>query len=99
MKRHRVVVVPWSRAIGQRVLPNWLAITIGRTIIAWRDLEESELAHELEHVRQWARHGIPFPVIYLVASWEARRKGGRWYEDNRFEVAARKAADTIRKGR
>ncbi len=99
MTTHRVVVLPWARRIGGRALSDWLAITIGRTIVAWRPLNDTELAHELEHVRQWGRYGLRFPIVYLAASVSARRGGGGWYRDNRFEVEARKAADTIAKTR
>jgi hypothetical protein len=74
------------------MLPDWLAISLGRHVIAWRDLDEAELAHELEHVRQWQEHGLTFPLSYLAASVAARRAGRHWYRDNRYEVAARKAA-------
>ena len=97
MKPHRVVIVPWLRVVGRFVIPEWLAITIGRTIFAWRELSAGELAHELEHVRQWGRHGIAFPVVYAAASLRARRAGKSWYRDNRFEQAARKAASRISK--
>jgi hypothetical protein len=90
--RHRLVVIPWLRFLGRVLLRNWLAITIGRTILAWRPLTATELAHELEHVRQWERFGLLFPFAYLAESYRARRTGGRWYEDNRFEAAARRAA-------
>lgn len=89
---HRVHVWPWTRVLGRRVIPNWLAISLGRHVIAWRDLEGGELEHELEHVRQWQRHGWAFPIAYAVASLSARRRGGHWYRDNRFEVEARAAA-------
>jgi hypothetical protein len=69
-------------------LPNWLAITIGRHIFAWRSMTEAELGHELVHVEQWARHGWRFPLLYLAASLRARRRG-HWYRDNRFEREAR----------
>jgi hypothetical protein len=92
MPQHRVVTWPWMRGVGRLVLRDWLAITIGRTIFAWRSLTDEELEHELEHVRQWARYGPPFPVVYLAASMRARRSGGRWYRDNRFEAEAREAA-------
>lgn len=88
----RVHVWPWSRTLGRRLLPNWLAISLGRHVIAWRDLDEDELAHELEHVRQWQEHGWTFPLSYLAASVRARRRRGHWYHDNPYEVAARKAA-------
>src|SRR5687767_8322577 len=45
---HRIVVVPWLKGFMQKfVLPDWTAITIGKRIFAWRDLDEVELAHEL----------------------------------------------------
>jgi hypothetical protein len=98
MTAHRVRVVPWLRRPGRLLLPDWLAITLGRTILTWRSLGPEELAHELEHVRQWDRHGLAFVIAYAAESLRARRAGGHWYRDNRFEREARKAADTIRKG-
>ena len=96
---HRLHVWPWTRALGRRLLlPNWLAISIGRHIVAWRDLNEVELAHELEHVRQWGKHGWRFPIAYVAASLRARRSGRHWYRDNRYEVAARRAAAERRRG-
>lgn len=71
---------------------GWLAITIGRHIWSWRDLDERELAHELCHVRQWRRYGARFIPRYARASWRAWRAGGDPYRDNAFEVAARQAA-------
>jgi hypothetical protein len=95
MTPHRVVVWPWLRRIGGRVLPNWLAITIGRTIFSWRPLSDAELAHELEHVRQWRSGAVRFPVAYLAESVRAVRAGKRWYHDNRFEADARAAAARV----
>jgi hypothetical protein len=91
------VIVPWLRLPGSRlVLPGWLAITIGPVIVSWRALDGPELAHELEHVRQWRRHGLRFIPRYLRASRGAARAGGDGYRDNPFEVAARRAADRVR---
>ena len=90
--KHRVVVWPWLRLLGRLILRDWLAITLGPLILAWRPLTDVELAHELAHVRQWQRHGIWFPFVYLAASLAARRAGGGWYRDNAFEVEARRAA-------
>lgn len=89
---HRIHVWPWTRRLGRRVLPSWLAISLGHHVVAWRDLDDGELAHELEHVRQWRRHGWAFPIAYLAASLRARRARKHWYRDNPFEVAAREAA-------
>ena len=95
MTRHRVVVLPWLRRPGSRLLPDWLAITIGPLILTWRPLTDAELEHELEHVRQWHRHGVTFPLRYWTESLRARRAGRRWYHDNRFEAEARTAAERI----
>ncbi len=89
---HRVHVWPWLRGLGSTVLKDWLAITLGRHIYAWRPMSPAELEHELEHVRQWAAYGWRFPMAYVAASLQARRRGKRWYADNRFEEAARAAA-------
>lgn len=95
MTRHHVVVLPWLRRPGSRLLRDWLAITIGPLILSWRPLTDAELAHELEHVRQWRRHGITFPLRYWAESLRAGRAGRRWYHDNRFEAEARSAAEHI----
>jgi hypothetical protein len=89
--KHRVHVVPWLRRVGGRVLPDWLAITIGRDIFAWRELQAAELRHELAHVRQWREHGAAFPIRYAGASLRALMAGRGWYRGNRFEVEAREA--------
>jgi hypothetical protein len=94
---HTVIVVPWLRRPGHYlILPNWLAITIGRWIFAWRPLDEAELAHELTHVRQWRRYGLRFIPRYLRASWTAAwPEDGNSYRDNKFEVEARAAAEAV----
>ena len=95
---HRVHVLQWLRPIGGRVLlANWLAITIGRDIWCWRDLDAPELAHELEHVRQWDRHGPTYIALYAWSSVAAMLAGRHWYRDNAFEVAARRAASTVQR--
>lgn len=85
----RIHVWPWLRRVGGVALHDWLAITLGRHIFAWRDMTERELRHELVHVEQWSRHGWRFPVAYLAASLRARRRGEHWYRDNPFEREAR----------
>ena len=90
---YRLVILPWLRAIGRRwIMPDWLAITIGPLILAWRPPSEQELAHEVAHVRQWRRHGVLFVPRYLLASQRAARAGGDRYRDNVFEIEARRAA-------
>lgn len=92
MKPHRLHVWPWLHPLGSLLLTDWLAITVGRHIFAWRDLDDGELAHEVAHVEQWRRHGLAFPVAYLADSLRCRRSGKRWYHDNRFEQEAREAS-------
>ena len=95
---HSVIVVPWLKLPMQRfVLPNWTAITIGRRIFAWRELDKVELAHELKHVEQWRRHGPVFIALYLLASRAAAKAGGDRYADNRFEKEAKAAEELERK--
>jgi hypothetical protein len=84
-------VRPRLRPIGRLLLRNWLAITIGSHIWAWRRLGPRELAHEMAHVRQWRRYGIGFAVRYLAASLRSWVAGTGWYRGNRFEIEARAA--------
>jgi hypothetical protein len=94
---HRVLVMPWLKRPMQRfVLPNWTAITIGKRIFSWRELDEVELAHEVQHVRQWKRYGLRFIPRYLAASRAASRGGGDRYADNAFEKEAMEAAEKVR---
>lgn len=87
----------WLRRPAQRlIMRNWLAITIGPLIFSWRTLDEVELAHELEHVRQWRRHGLAYIYRYFRASDDAVRAGGHRYHDNIFEVEARAAEELAR---
>jgi hypothetical protein len=92
---HRVHVVPVLQRPAERIFRNWLAITLGRHIWAWRPLSPPELAHEVAHVRQWARHGWSFPLAYALASVRAVMTRGHWYRDNAFEREARAAADAV----
>lgn len=94
---YRLLVIPWIRRLAQRfVLPDWLAITIGSTIISWRPLDAVELAHELAHVGHWKKHGIRFIPRYLRASNAAERAGKDRYRDNPFEIEARQAEEAVR---
>ena len=87
---HRVHVMRALQRPGRILLPNWLAIT-SEVIWTWRTLDDRELRHELEHVRQWRRYGLTFAVRYLRASLRSWRAGTGWYRGNAFEVAARAA--------
>ncbi len=85
MTRHRLHTVPWLRHLGRLLIAEWLAITIGRDIFAWRALSERELRHELAHVAQWRRRPFTFPVRYL---WCHLRYG---YAANPYELEAKEA--------
>ncbi|MEO6058652.1 MAG: hypothetical protein ABIQ05_01600 [Candidatus Limnocylindria bacterium] len=89
--RVQIHVRPRLRPIGDLLLPDWLAITIGSHVWAWRRLNDAEMAHELAHVSQWRSHGARLPLLYLVGALRAWRAGGDWYRDNPFERAARAA--------
>ncbi|HET6820509.1 MAG TPA: hypothetical protein VFH98_08145 [Candidatus Limnocylindria bacterium] len=97
--KHRIHVLPRLRRVGGLLLPNWLAITLGRDIFAWRELTPAELEHELEHVRQWGRYTVLFPLLYLGASVAALVTRRGWYRGNHFEVQARAAAEPVRPAR
>ena len=95
---YRLIVVPFLRGLGSRlIMPGWLAITIGRWILAWRDLDKAELAHELTHVRQWRENGLLYIPRYFAESSRAKRAGGDRYRDNKFEIEARAAEDAVKK--
>jgi hypothetical protein len=94
--RYRQHVHPILRRPGKLLLRNWLAITLGGHIWSWRPLDAAELAHEVVHVEQWARHGWRYPLRYWWASVTAMRSRRSWYWDNEFERAARAAADKVR---
>jgi hypothetical protein len=97
MPAHRCVVLPWIKSLGQRIfIPSWLAITIGPVIFSWRPLDKVELAHELQHVRQWQKYGLSYIPRYFAASNAAVKAGGDRYWDNAFEVEARAAAEKVR---
>lgn len=59
-----------------------------RTLHAYRD-------HELIHVRQAERWGPFFLPAYFGASALAWARGGHFYEDNWFEVDARRQAPHV----
>jgi hypothetical protein len=95
---YKLIVWPFLKGPMQRmVLPNWLAITVGKRIYSWRKLDDAELAHEITHVRQWKRYGIAYPIRYWSASRSASKGGGDRYRDNRFEREAYETEAEVRK--
>ena len=85
----------WVPALGGRLSGmrrSAAAVTLGRTIVVHPDVVRSGpvldgrlLRHELEHVRQWRRHPLTFPIRYALCHL---RYG---YHDNPYERAARDA--------
>ena len=63
------------------------AVTLGDAIVLHPDVQLTTelLRHELEHVKQWRRHSLSFPFLYV---WGHFRHG---YRNNPFEVEARAA--------
>ncbi len=80
----------WVPALGGRLSGmgrNAAAVTLGRTIVVHPDaaMDGRLLRHELEHVRQWRRYPLTFPIRYALCHL---RYG---YHDNPYERAAREA--------
>ncbi len=70
-----------------------IALALGHVVIA-RDSDclAQTSAHEREHVRQFERWGLLFPVVYSAESIYRWLRGENPYRDNRFERAANAAA-------
>lgn len=75
------------------LIPTWaLAQVWGPFILVRRDAHEYPksalrrlLRHEMEHVRQWKRYGVLFPLVY-VFNWV---RAGFSYTNNELEKRAR----------
>lgn len=70
-----------------------IAMALGHVVIA-RDAHclAQTSAHEREHVHQFERWGLLFPIIYGAESIYCWLKCEDPYRDNRFERAANEAA-------
>lgn len=79
----------WPRRLGWR----YSAITLGHVVLSLGDISDEMMRHELVHVRQYERWGVFLLPAYLIASVAAMSRGGHYYRDNRFEVAARSPED------
>lgn len=84
----------FARLAARKLKCKTVAAVLGNTIHLWNVSREDFLkrtpwvVHEVEHVRQFKRHGfLPFVCLYL---WESARRG---YHNNRYEVEARVAED------
>jgi hypothetical protein len=70
-----------------------IAMALGHVVIARDDgCMARTNAHEREHVRQFERWGLLFPLIYSGESIYRWLRGEHPYRDNRFEQAANQAA-------
>lgn len=79
--------------IGGPVPRGSSGITIGPVVSVRRGAERSAylLKHEAVHVHQWARHGVAFPVRYVLGYGKWRLAGkGHWgaYKRIPYEVEA-----------
>lgn len=95
---HSGVLEVWGGKLGQRLnkgLPLFgsvAAMTLGHIVISISPYYLTRTrVHEREHVRQFERWGFFFPLIYFGAGLWALTKGKRFYLDNPFEIAARRA--------
>lgn len=95
---HSGVIEVWGGKLGQRLnkgLPLFgsaAAITLGHIVVGISPYYLNRTrVHEREHVRQFERWGFFFPLVYFGAGVWVLAKGKRFYLDNPYEIAARKA--------
>lgn len=86
-------VVPLSWLDRRR--GRWTGVTCGWLILYAPEAHRWPWirAHEREHLRQGLVLGPLLPVLYGLAALAAVAAGARAYEDNPFEVAAKRAGD------
>lgn len=99
---HSGVLEIWGGKLGQALnrgvplLGVVAAITLGHIVIGISPyyIHQTRI-HEREHVRQFERWGFFFPLIYLIAGLWVFSQGKRFYLDNPFERAARRAEGRV----
>lgn len=86
----------FAKAAAYQLKCRAVAAVLGNTIHLWNVSREDFLkrtpwvVHEVEHVRQFKRHGFfVFVCLYL---WESARNG---YHNNKFEIEARVAEEGV----
>jgi hypothetical protein len=78
---------------GRSMDDSFSAMSVGHGVFMFDPLSKEQYRHEQHHVlHDWGKWGLIFPLVYALASVESRVFTGQWYKNNRFEVAARKAA-------
>jgi hypothetical protein len=79
--------------LARHPLGPMAAVTLGRCVLAGdRGQLMRTFAHEAEHIRQFDRWGLAFPLVYCLESLWAGLRGRGLYRGNRFELAAEAAA-------
>jgi hypothetical protein len=82
--------------VGRYLDSGWMAIyaqTLGRYVFCRQAIDRRTLAHESEHIRQWRRFGPVYLALYFGSCALALARGRHPYDDNVFEVAARRRAE------
>lgn len=89
--------ISWSEGVIElevlRLPGNFVAQTYGWTVLylPWARTIEGIRRHERAHVAQCFRWGLLMAVFYPLASFLAWASGGHWYQDNAFEIQARRS--------
>jgi hypothetical protein len=99
---HSGVLEVWGGKVGRRLdkgLPLFgsaAAITLGHVVVGISPYYlNCTRVHEREHVRQFERWGVLFPLVYFSAGLWVLAKGRRFYLDNPYEIAARRAEGKV----
>jgi hypothetical protein len=82
--------------VGRYFDSGWMAIsaqTVGRYVFCRQTIDRRTLIHESEHIRQWRRFGPVYLPLYFGSSLVALLRGRHPYDDNVFEIAARRRAE------
>jgi len=74
----------WAQTWGNHIYTTLEKEILKDSLGAWL------IAHEATHVLQWKRHGLLFPLLYLLDSLWRAVTFKNYYSDNRFEVEARR---------
>jgi len=76
---------------------NWAGHCVGSTVVLKRAAQNGliTLNHELHHVHQMHTLGFLQPILYAASSFISYCAGEKLYNDNAFEVAARRAAGQV----
>jgi hypothetical protein len=82
--------------VGRYLDSGWMAIhaqAVGRYVFCRQTIDRRTLVHESEHIRQWRRFGPVYLPLYFGSSLLAIVRRRHPYDDNIFEIAARRRAE------